>query len=408
MLTSELSIVEYRSGRAFPDRLTRAAHRHYLDYARRMRQVYARGTGRRRCDLHREVEQIFREEPNCPVRRIAAFCKLLDDQSTWQTDSNGRAAKMRLEVFSRAAAAHPLVSRADRIFERTENETREQIAAEMKMPWSEIEQALYADVLDYQPLLTFEGDPDDAAFLARYNVAQIQAALYRAQTMTIRAGGDFKTILRYAKLARLMHDIRRLGPSLYAINLSGPASILHETRRYGIHFARFLPALLACGEWTMSAVLKTPWNLTARLDLSDRDGFTSHLPSPDKFDSSVEETFAAKFGAERDGWTLIREGEILHDKQTAFVPDFVFRHCDGTEVLMEIVGFWTPEYLAHRRETLRRFQDRRILLAVPEKTLKREASVTEGLIGYKKGILIKSVMEALDKFRTQSDSPASL
>ncbi len=89
----------------------------------------------------------------------------------------------------------------------------------------------------------------------------------------------------------------------------------------------------------MSATLRTPWNTPARLELSDRDGFTSHLPPPDEFDSAVEKSFARKFNPRRDGWTLNREGEILHDRQTTFIPDFVFRHEDGTEVLMEIVGF---------------------------------------------------------------------
>lgn len=28
-----------------------------------------------------------------------------------------------------------------------------------------------------------------------------------------------------------------------------------------------------------------------------------------------------------------------------FLPDFTFRHSDGREALVEIVGFWTPEYL---------------------------------------------------------------
>ena len=59
-------------------------------------------------------------------------------------------------------------------------------------------------------------------------------------------------------------------------------------------------------------------------------------------------------GAEaRDGWTLVREGEVLHEGQKVFVPDFVFRHDDGRVVLMEIIGFWTPEYLEAKAATLR-------------------------------------------------------
>lgn len=144
---------------------------------------------------------------------------------------------------------------------------------------------------------------------------------------------------------------------------------------------------------------RSPWRRWPRLELSDRDGFTSRLPPPDEFDSAVEESFAKKFGPQRDGWTLNREGEILHDRQTTFIPDFVFRHEDGTEVLMEIVGFWTPEYLAKKRQTLLRFRDHRILLAVAESSLREKARLGDNVIVYKTALKIKPVMEALERLR---------
>ncbi len=109
MLTSEHSIVEYKVGRAIPDRLTKKTHRHYLDHAKKMLAVYRQGAGRQRCWLHKQIEAIFADEPDCPVRRVQAFCKLLDDAGTFQTDRAGQVAKLRLEVFSRAASLHPLV-----------------------------------------------------------------------------------------------------------------------------------------------------------------------------------------------------------------------------------------------------------------------------------------------------------
>jgi len=70
------------------------------------------------------------------------------------------------------------------------------------------------------------------------------------------------------------------------------------------------------------------WKLA--LDLSAEEGLVSHLPAPDEFDSQVEQEFAVKWGTEpRDGWRLIREGEVLHSAQKVFIPDFVFRHDDG-------------------------------------------------------------------------------
>jgi predicted nuclease of restriction endonuclease-like RecB superfamily len=396
MLTSEQSIVEYRDGRAIPDRLTQAAHRHYRDHAERMLTVYRDGAGRQRRALHKDIEAIFADEPDCPVQRIQAFCKLLDDAAVYHTDPAGKASKLRLEVFSRASRLHPLVQEPDRLFEYQEAQAKTELARDLGMPWEEIESALYGDVIAFQQLESFPGYSDATAFLSRYNVAQLQATLYRAERMVVTATGDLKIIIRYAKLARLLHEIERLGPSTYRITFSGPLSVLHETRRYGVNFARFLPALLACKGWELAAIVQTPWKTKATLAISDADRFTSRLPAPQEFDSALEESFANKFGPARDGWRLIREGDILHDRQTTFIPDFTFRHDSGAEVYLEIVGFWTPEYLEQKRQTLRRFHGHKILLAVPERSLREGADIPSHVIVYKTSLKIEPILVALE------------
>ncbi|MBN1507406.1 MAG: DUF790 family protein [Sedimentisphaerales bacterium] len=401
MLTSEHVVIEYRAGRAIPDRLTQNAHRHYIDHAERMLAIYREGMGRQRRWLHRDIEAVLAEEPDCPIRRIQAFCKLLDDASTFASDPSGQSAKLRLDVFCRAAHLHPLVRQPDRLFEHEEETAKAQIASELGTPWEQIERALYADVMAFQTLEDFAGYPNAVSFLSRYNVAQLQATLYQAESVTVTAGEDLKTIVRYAKFARLLHEIVRTGPSAYRITFTGPVSVLRETRRYGVDFAKFLPALLACKGWTMEAVVQTPWKSHARLAVSARDGFTSHLPPAEEFDSALEESFARKFGPRRDGWQLIREGRILCDRQKTFVPDFTFRHDDGTEVLLEIVGFWTPEYLAAKRETLRQFRRHRILLAVPETSLREGTTPSEDVIMYKTAIQLSSLLAALEAVRVR-------
>ena len=148
----------------------------------------------------------------------------------------------------------------------------------------------------------------------------------------------------------------------------------------------------------MHAILRTPrrgWNVS--LDLSDQDGLNSHLPPPEGFDSRVEETFAEKWGPEpRDGWRLLREAEILHHGQKVFVPDFVFRHEDGRSVLMEIVGFWTPEYLQAKVQTLQTFDDQQILLAVAAPVVAALGELPEQPIVYKSALLIKDVLTRLN------------
>ncbi len=406
MLTSEHAIVVFEAGRAVPDRLTRRAHRHYVEYAERAMAIYCDGVGRQRRQLHRAVAELLADEPDCPVRRVAAFCKLLDEKGDYHEDKRGQAAKLRLRVFAAAAGRHPLVQRPDALFESGEMDVKQAIGEELGMSWDAIDVALYADVLAYQRLEAFAGYGDAAALLARYNVAQLQACLYRAQSMIVWASDDFKTIVRYAKLARLLHEIHREAPGRYRLTFTGPATVLRRTRRYGVNFARFLPALLACRRWRMTAAIATPWKTVATLVITDGDGFTSHLPAPEAFDSKLEEAFARKFGPERDGWRMSREGEILHVGQTTFVPDFAFRHEDGTEALLEIVGFWTPEYLAEKRRTLTRFAGRGILLAVAEEFLREDVPLGDNVVAYKTALNVKPVLAALERFR-ESARPAN-
>ena len=400
MLTRELAIAEYdyERRRVLPDRLTRNLHQQYLAYAERMLRVYRAGIGRTRRELHQAVWGIFAREPDCPPRRIEAFAKLLDDAGAYEHDRKGRAAALRREVFRLAAPQHPLVRRSDRLFGHAEAEVKATIAARLGRTWDQIDRELFADVIEFHRLVRFEGYPDPSALLARYNVAQVQAALFDAVSMTVWAGEDFKTILRYAKLARLMHAIAETAPGRYCLRFDGPASVLRQTRRYGAAMACFLPALIACRGWRMRAEIRTRRGRPLVLDLGAEDGLTSHLPPPEEFDSRVEETFARRWGPEkRDGWLLVREGEILHRGQKVFVPDFLFRHDDGRTALLEIVGFWTPEYLAAKLETLQAFQDQRILLAVAKPGTRRLPELPPDAIPFKTSLPIQPILDRLGR-----------
>ncbi len=396
MLTSDLSITRYEKNCAHPDRLTRITHRHYLDYADRMLAVYRAGIGQTRRELHKSIERVLAAEPDCDRRRIGAFCKLLDDAGEFDSDRKGQAAALRLRVFSMAASYHPLVTEPDTIFERGEREAKAAIAAEIGRPWEQIESSLYSDVISCQPLISFEGFPSAEALLSRYNLAQLQACLYQARSMVVRASADFAPIVRYAKLARLLVEARKITSTEYRIDLSGPASVLHETRRYGVNFARFTSALVACRGWRMEAVVMTPWGRDAKLQVTSEDGYRSQVATPAEFDSEVEGALAKKWGESCEGWRLVREAGILQEGQATFVPDFLLKHDDGREAFLEVVGFWTPEYLAAKRKTIAMFKDRRIVLAIPKRTAKEDAA-GPGVVVYKTRIKPEEVVKAVEE-----------
>lgn len=360
MLRSEHSIVRYKyqQRRIEPDRLRRGRDDAYVSAAKILLRIYRDGIGRTRQTLHRNVEEVLARLSGCPPRRIAAFCKLLDDHSAFQCDKKA-AVDLRRKVFSIAADMHPIVQNAEENFEHTIELSRQTISESVGISWPEIDVRLFSDVIELQTLQAFDSSIDPVSLLSIYNVSQTQAALYRAARMTIDARDDFKTILRHAKLAGLMHRIsRKCGTSPgYRFEFDGPQSSLRETSRYGIRFASMLPKLLACRRWLMIAEVIGPNQARFQLRLSPEDGLSSTLDQPADFDSELErEIFAAWTANPVTNWTMHRESELLHHGQTVLTPDFVLQHLlSGRKIYLEVVGYWTPEYLEHKCRRVKKF-----------------------------------------------------
>lgn len=398
MLTREHAIAEYKQRQIIPDKLCPKNHGNYPGFAEKMIGIYNNGLGKTRNALHYAVKDVFKDEPGCPSRRIDAFCKLLDDQCQYHKDIKGKAANLRQNVFRLAAPYHPLVQTADRLFEHSREDVKKEIAKKLDKPWEEIENSLFADVTEYHRLKSFDGFSSVRELLSRYNIGQLQVALYRAVSMVVWTGSDYKTILRYAKLAKLMHTIEKFEENRYRIIFDGPASVLRNTRRYGVNMAVFLPALIGCGDWSMSARIATRRKgFYVNLEISRYDNYKTFQQADDAFDSTVEEQFAEKWGEEkRNGWTLRRESDILCKGQKVFLPDFTLTHEDGRKVLLEIVGFWTPEYLKEKAKTLELFKDENILLAVAGRFADDLPPLPLPVITYKSSLLIKDVMNYLE------------
>ncbi len=401
MLTRELAIATFENGELVPDRLSRKSDAAYIGFADKMLAIYRDGIGQTRRSLHQAVHRVFIEQKDCPGRRIEAFCKLLDEASEFSKGDRRKIVQLRQSVFRAATKFHPLVVERDALFESQEFEVKRRIAMEHGMDWPELHDKLFSDLIENQELKNFTGYVDPLALLSRYNVAQTQVVMFDAVKMSVRATGDFKQILRYAKLARLMHRITKRSDH-YRFEFDGPASVLRSTHRYGIAMARFLPGLLSCRGWSMEAILRaSPHRPPIRFRLDDACGLVSGVVAAKEFDSSVEESFSKEWGElSRDGWRLERETEILHRGQTAFFPDFVFVHQDGLRMMLEIVGFWTPEYLSYKAQVLKLFRDQPVLLAIAQSLKEKiENDIDHPAIYFKDTIKVEQILKKLHSLR---------
>lgn len=403
MLTSQQALAQYdfANYRVAPDRLTRKQHSHYQSIAERLVEIYSCGIGLTRQQLHRQAEAAFENCDDCPLRRMAALIKLLDDRCHYNTDRGRKAAELRKRLFLEAAKHHPLVEVVSGVFDSEHWAVKHRLAREFKTTWPQLERNLFADVMEFHTLSEFQAYASGAELLARYNVAQVQACLYRAVRMTLWARNDLKSIVRLIKLSRLMHSITRQSDGAYQMTLTGPASLLRTTRRYGVAMAKIIPGLLACRDWNLTALISVgAGQRKLSLQLSSQDGLTSPNPTAEEFDSEVEADLMQKWNAKRlPGWKLEHESELLIHGQKVFIPDFVATQDSGRQVFIEIIGFWTPEYLSAKVETLRQFSNHKILLIAQESArpaLDHLSSVArDSILWYKNKISVEGFLAAL-------------
>jgi uncharacterized protein len=331
--------------------------------------------------------------------RVEAVVKLLDDAATYEWPRGGEQAPRRLRVFEAAARRHPVLELDD---------VRSCLLAEfapVPKHRDELVASLYADYPEFHRLIKFPADYSAEALRAEYDLAQAQALLYDATRMEVTARTGFKHIVQYARLSRLLHRIERMPGRRYRLIFDGPNSILRRTHAYGVDFAKFLAALVQVRDWQMTAeiVLRRGWApLTFRL--SFQDGLRSSVPAPRLFDSRLEETFARKFGQARNGWHLHREALLLGAGEALLVPDFLFVHEDGTEVGLEIVGYWTPEYLQQKFAKLARVRGVHLIVAARRGWALKPGSLPAAVLPFRTGILLRDLMPRLEAFRAIKSS----
>jgi hypothetical protein len=142
-----------------------------------------------------------------------------------------------------------------------------------------------------------------------------------------------------------------------------------------------------------------------QLTLSSNDGLTSPKPSADEYDSEIEADLMKKWQASPvKGWTLKRESEILVSHQKIFMPDFQLQHVSGKLIHIEVIGYWTPEYISAKLKTLNEFASEDIWIiaqtAREQDLSSLPKSMQKSVIWYKSKIQLKHLTQRLHDINT--------
>lgn len=265
------------------------------------------------------------------------------------------AAEARSAVFL-AAAARPALSRPELLA---------QVARRLRLSRAALEEALFGDLPGERRLGPAPAGLEPGELALRCNLAMAQGLLGRARDVQIQLLGQARAVVRQARWGGLLCIVRPRGPEGSAVlELSGPLALFRRARIYGRALAALVPLLPRCQRFS----------LLARCDLDGAER-TFRLQTGDPvfpslvqpgFDSRVERLFAEEFLRIAPDWDLIREPEPVPAGDQLLFPDFalVHRRQAWRRWHLEIMGFWTRDYLERKLAALRGAGLGRLLVAV--------------------------------------------
>src|SRR5689334_6674030 len=397
MLTSDLAMNRVRGGRVEPLAINPADKAH-LEMAGDLIAIFAEHVGEQRAALDRELDEYVGDDTD--YRILRGLIKLLLDECEFETASAVSPSEIRRALFLKARLHHPVSAG-----EATRAQLITEVAAELSCAVEEVEAHLYADLFENQRLTGFD-EMSPRELLDRYNLAQAQALFYRATEMRLRIepqeAAGYRRIFDAIKAYRLIHTIAGSPARGYDVRLDGPVSIFHQSQKYGIQMAVFLPALLLCGGWrlTTEIVLKQGKRVTYELD-SRTTTLRSHYLDDVSYKPAIEDKLLGAWAKAESAWQIQAGKEVIDLGACAFIPDFIIRHADGREFYLELLGFWTPRHLDERVSEFARADFTRYLLAVSDElrgSRDKPLSLPPNVLVYKSALTpaaIRAAIEAL-------------
>jgi len=404
MLPTELLIHRLNGEEIIPKRLK--LDEKHLGLATDLINFFQTSVGKTQGSLDRQLADFEGDTTDYRMKRGLSYI-LKSSFCNFEVVSPLEPTMLRERVYTLAAKSVPsqestAVTLGDVAAELSQELQREVLPAQVLA-------GLYADLAENKLLTAFDA-PTATDLLHRYNLSQVQGVFYKASQLVLNAHrnvpGEYKLLFRYLKLFQLMVYVEGDADHGFTITIDGPTSLFNPSTRYGLAIAKLIPALLHVTKWSLAAVLQTRDTYTntwkrGRFTLNSECGLVSHYPKGKPYDSMLEASFADRWDALKSEWVLEREVDLIPIPGSVMIPDFRLVHPDGRSFLLEIVGYWRPEYLQKKFHQVRRAGCDNLILAISERLNLEKAGVKLNdvparIVWFKDKLLPKAVLAVMD------------
>ncbi len=377
MLPSDLLRVRFTKDRVFPLFLKDK------DIASDIISIFKKNVGKKLKELKKEIEEL--EEVD--YKLVRGLFTLLLRRCRLEENVKIDPRVLRRKLFERGFVTD----------ERERRRIIKEIAEELRISKEDVEECFLADLEEEKIIKDFK-EIDAEELIKMYNLSIVQTLLFKATKIEAHFSGNFQRIFRAIKRLGLMYMARKNDE--FVVEIEGPASVLKLTEKYGTSIAKVFPEIVKAKRWWIKAyTFFRNRNKTYIFFIDSRKRNLFNVKEEEmSFDSNVEKDFYIRFKSMETGWKIIREPEpIILDRTHVFIPDFKFVKGD-MEVYMEIVGFWTPEYLRKKIYKLQRLKDENFIIAVDEELSCSTENVKGNIILFRKRIPVRSVAKILKDY----------
>lgn len=392
VLPKKLLTVKRRGSKITPEYADLSQHR---KLAEKILEIFKENIGKKRTTLSKRLEELEQHDTYKMVRGLA---ELVERRCTFKIKATLPPEDVRNELFKRGFVTSS----------KEKQEVLEKVAKHFNVTPQEVHRSFWADLEKEQVLTNIDLVPPEK-LLRAYNFSLTQTLLFDATSLQFRVSSNFQEVFRQIKFLGLMYNVEERNGQLH-VQVTGPSAIIRKTRKYGTNMAKLLPAIFRAKQWWIQAKIERkvgnePRLYTFQLDSAQRNLFGVE-PVKQQYDSLVEKNFARKLRVAK-GWQVQREPGILKAEKKVMIPDFLLEK-RSLKKYVEIVGFWTPEYLSSKLNKLKAI-DKEILLLINRKlkcTKQDFKQKQENIIFYDRKIPTREILRNLRKLEEKNTKAA--